>query len=206
MSKHAAVYVRVSTLDQESGKDSQRRALKDYCRNHSITDYEFYMDKLSGKDTNRPAFKRMQKVIFAGKIHTVICWKLDRLSRSLKDGINVLTDWIDKDIRVIATSQQLDFSGKVGQLVASVLFAVAAMEREAIRENTKRGLRAAVARGSILGKRPRIFAKDIVKMIEKGFLMDDISTKLRVTKPALYQCLEREGVDLKKLRRRLDKK
>ena len=91
---------------------------------------------------------------------SVPCWKLDRLSRSLKDGINILTDWLEKDVRVIATAQQLDFSGAVGQLIASVLFALAAMERENLRENTKRGIAAARARGVRLGKRPKLFAKD----------------------------------------------
>lgn len=205
MAKQAAVYVRVSTLDQEKGKDSQRRALKSYCKNHSIKDYEWYVDKLSGANTKRPAFMRMQKDIFNGKVDTIVVWSLDRITRrGVKEGLDILIGWLDKKIRVVSVNEQLDFSGAMGELLASVFFAIARMQREALRENTKRGLKAAVARGSILGKRPRIFAKDIVKMIEKGFLMEDISTKLRVTKPALYLCLERGGIDLKKLRRKLD--
>ena len=41
----------------------------------------------------REAFQRLQAAIFAGKITTVVVWKLDRLAHSLKDGVNVLADW-----------------------------------------------------------------------------------------------------------------
>ena len=86
------------------------------------------------------AGNRLQKGMFDGKIDTVVVWTLDRLSHSLKDGINILTDWLEKDVKIIATSQQLVFPGPVGQMIASVLFAVAAMGRENLRENTKRGI------------------------------------------------------------------
>jgi DNA invertase Pin-like site-specific DNA recombinase len=162
--KMVAAYCRVSTLDQEKGLKSQENSLQDYCNNHGLANLIWYRDRVTGSTADRPAFNKLQRDIFAGKIDTVVCWKLDRLSRSLKDGINILTDWLEKDVRVIATAQQLDFSGTVGQLIASVLFAIAAMERENLRENTKRGMAAAKARGVKLGKRPKLFAKDIMPL------------------------------------------
>jgi len=191
-----AVYCRVSTFDQEKGMLSQEKALKDYCINQGFKNIVWFKDKISGSKINRPAFNKLQKHIFEGKIKTVIVWKLDRLSRSLKDGINVLTDWLEKDVRIIATSQQLDFSGAVGQMVAGILFAVAQMERENLRENTKRGLAAAKARGSILGKRPLLFAKDITPLIKDGYTIADVSKKLKKTRQAIYNCLKREKIVL----------
>lgn len=205
MSKQTAIYLRVSTLDQENGLKSQRRALKDYCINNGFSKPIWYQDRLSGKDTNRPAFKKLQRDIFNGKINTVVVWKLDRLSRSLKDGINILTDWLDKNIRVISITQQLDFSGATGQLVAGVLLAVAQMERENLRENTKRGLAAAKARGIKLGKRPKLFAKDITPLLKDGMTIQAAADKLNKSKVALYNCLKREGIDLTKLRSKLKK-
>lgn len=203
MKKQTAVYLRVSTLDQENGLMSQRRALKDYCTNHNMDNLKWYSDRLSGKDTNRPAFKELQKDIFAGKVDTVVCWKLDRLSRSLQDRVNILCNWLKKDIRIIAITQQLDFSGTIGKIIATVMYGLAEMSRENLRENTKRGLIAAKAKGSKLGKRPRIFAKDIVPLVKKGMTIQAIADKFKVTKPAIYNCLERENVDLAKLRRRM---
>ena len=201
--KKTAVYCRVSTYDQVKGLQSQEKALTDYCSNHGLGNLIWYKDKISGSKIDRPAFNKLQKAIFDGKVDTVVVWKLDRLSRSLKDGINILTDWLEKDVRIIATSQQLDFSGAVGQMIASVLFAVAAMERENLRENTKRGLAAAKARGVKLGKRPKLFAKDIVPLLQDGFSIARVSKKLGKTRQAIYDALKRENIDLNKLRKQV---
>jgi DNA invertase Pin-like site-specific DNA recombinase len=162
------------------------------------------MDKITGSTTNHPAFNKLQRDIFNGKIGTVVCWKLDRLSRSLKDGINILTDWLEEDVRVVATAQQLNFSGNVGQLIASVLFAIAAMERENLRENTKRGLAAAKARGVKLGKRPKIFAKDIVPLLKDRLRIAGISERLGKSRQAIYDALKRENVNLNQLRKQMN--
>ena len=196
-----AVYLRVSTLDQEKGIQSQEMALKAYLEGHGIKDAKWYRDRMSGGTTNRPNFEVMQRDIFAGKVKTVICWKLDRLSRSLRDGINVLCDWLEKDVRVIAVAQQLDFSGPIGQLIASVLFSLAAMERENLRENTKRGMQAAKAKGIKLGKRPKLFAKHIVPLLESGLSLGETARRLGKSRQAVYDALEREDVDLSAVRR-----
>jgi DNA invertase Pin-like site-specific DNA recombinase len=198
--KAVGVYLRVSTLDQEKGLLSQEQSLKDYCSNHGLNNnLVWYKDKLGGATTDRPAFNKLQRDIFNGKIGTVVVWKLDRLSRSLRDGVTVLADWLEKDVRVIATAQQLDFSGSVGQMIAGILFAIAAMERENLRENTKRGIAAAKARGVKLGKRPKLFAKDIVPMIESGLSIGDIADRMNKTRQAIYNALERDNINLSQL-------
>ena len=190
--KNAAAYIRVSTFDQDKGLDSQKRAIKEWAKNNGIKRIQWYVDKISGVRTNRPAFNKLQKDIFAGKIGIVICWKLDRLSRSLKDGINVLTDWCQKEIRIVSVTQQLDFNGTVGQLIASVLLAVAQMERENVRENTLRGLRAAKARGVQLGRPRQIETTDVLKLQKKGLNITQIAQKLGKSRQAIYDALGRE--------------
>jgi len=195
-SKKVAIYLRVSTLDQTSGMESQHRALKNFCTNNGLVNRKWYRDKLSGKDTNRPAFKRLQKDVFDGKVNTVVCWKLDRLSRSLQDGVNILCNWIKRDIRIIAITQQLDFSGVMGKAMAGMLFAFAEMGRENLRENTKRGLAAAKAKGVKLGKRPLLFTKDIIPLLNKGMNVAKVAEKLDVTRQAIYKCFRREGIKI----------
>lgn len=202
--KKVAVYLRVSTYDQEKGLQSQEKALSDYCTNHSFYNLIWYKDRISGSKIDRPAFNKLQKDIFDGKVDTVVLWKLDRLSRSLKDGINILTDWLEKDVRIIATSQQLDFSGAVGQMIASVLFAVAAMERENLRENTKRGIAAARSKGVKLGKRPKLFAKDIIPLLQGGLSIREVAVKQGKSSQAIYDALKRGNIDLAKLREQIN--
>ena len=64
----------------------------------------------------------MQQGIFMGTITTVVVWKLDRISRRQREGINLLAEWCERGVRVVVITQQLDLSGAVGRLVASVLF------------------------------------------------------------------------------------
>lgn len=190
-----AAYIRTSLEQQGHGLDSQERSIKEYLANHGM-EAKFYRDELSGGTTSRPAFQRLQADVFKGRVQVVVCWKLDRISRSLKDGINILSGWLEKDVRVVAVAQQLDFTGPVGQLVSAVLFALAALERENIRENTRRGMAAAKARGVQLGKRPRLFAKDIVPLIEDGMTLSAVARKLNVTRQGIHQAMKRENVDI----------
>lgn len=193
MSKAVGLYVRVSTLDKQiKGLQSQEQALIEYCQNHHLTDIKIYRDKMSGGKIKRPQLDKLQRDIFRGRISAVIVWKLDRLSRSLKDGINLLVDWLDRDIRVIAVSQQFDFSGAVGKLIASVLLGIAEMERQNIRENIVRGMKAAKERGvAIGGKEPRLFAEDIHRLKEQGYKMTEIAQELNCSRQALYLALDR---------------
>jgi DNA invertase Pin-like site-specific DNA recombinase len=194
MSKAVGLYIRVSTVDKQiKGLQSQEEALKEYCRNHNITNLRIYRDKMSGGRIDRPQLKRLQQDVFMGKISTVMCWKLDRISRNLKDGINLLVDWLDRDIRVIAVCQQFDFSGSVGKLIASVLLGIAEMERQNIRENIVRGMNNAKKQGKkIGGKEPKLFADDIIKLKDQGLNMSQIAKQLGVSRQGCYLALKRK--------------
>jgi DNA invertase Pin-like site-specific DNA recombinase len=204
MSK-VAVYVRVSTEDQEKGIKSQEHAIEEYLIGHGLT-ATWYRDRLSAKEGNkRPDFDKLKKDIFNGKVKTVVCWKLDRLSRSLRDGINILCDWLDKDVRIVAVAQQLDFSGPTGKMVAAVLFALAEMERENIRENTKRGLRKAKAKGVRLGRPTRVTPQAVVSMLEQGMSVSSAAKHLGITRQAIYNTLKRGGITCPKKNLKLHK-
>ncbi len=146
-----AAYIRVSTTGQNQA--SQKREINKWLEGHGIDDVTVYVDKSTGDNLDRSAFKRLQADIFAGKIKTVVVYKLDRLSRSLSDGIATLTDWLEKGIRVVSITQQLDFAGATGKLIASVLFAVAEMEQETRRERQAAGIAAAKEEGKYGGRK-----------------------------------------------------
>jgi DNA invertase Pin-like site-specific DNA recombinase len=101
----------------------------------------------------QPAFARLQRAITAGTVTTVVIWKLDRLVRRRQDGINLLTDWCARNVRVVAATQQIDLSGPVGRMVASVLFGLAEIKWEYRRERQAAGIAVAKARGGYRGRR-----------------------------------------------------
>lgn len=196
MPKHIAAYIRTSLENQGHGLDSQERAIAEYLKNHGL-EARFYRDEESGGTSDRPAFKRLQADVFKGKVSTIVTWKLDRITRkSVRDGINILTDWLERDIRVVAVAQQLDFSGHVGQMIASLLFGLAAMERENIRENTKRGMRAAKERGAVLGRRATLKAEHFVPLLEQGMSLSAVARQLGVSRQGIHKAAKREGVDV----------
>jgi len=128
-----------------------------------------------------------------GQVEIVILWKLDRLSRSLKDGINLLVDWLDQGVRIVAVSQQFDFSGAVGKLIASVLLGIAEMERQNIRENIVRGMENARMKGvKIGGSQARIHSQEILTMKKQGMNMKQIAGNLNCSRQALYLALKRK--------------
>lgn len=194
-----AIYVRVSTVSQN--EDGQRREIERWLNGNSVDrrNVAWYVDKESGDNLNRPQFEKLQKDIFNGTVKTVVVWKLDRLSRSLKDGINTICDWCDKSIRVVSVTQQIDFNGAAGKLIASVLFAVAQMEQETRRERQAAGIEAAKERGVYRG-RPKgatkagVDTKRAITLRKQGLTYDEISKSLGVSVSSVRRYL-RQGAN-----------
>ena len=99
-----AVYIRVSSPRQKT--DSQRAEVEAWINRQRIKRARWFEDRDSATNLQRDAFKKLQDAIFAGEIDTVVVWKLDRLARNLKEGVNVLADWCQHGVRVIAITQQ----------------------------------------------------------------------------------------------------
>ena len=129
-----ACYCRVSSVRQKT--DSQKPEIQRWLQGNGIdpATADWFEDKETGWTLNRPAFDRLQKAIFAGRVKMVVVWKLDRISRRQRDGVNLLAEWCECGVRVVAVTQQIDLGGAVGRMVASVLFGLAEIESEYRRE------------------------------------------------------------------------
>lgn len=148
----AAAYIRVSSPNGQK-TDAQRAELEAWAKRQRLKNVQWFEDRETGKHLDRPAFQNLQAAVFAGDIDTVMVWKLDRLARDLKDGINVLADWCQRGIRVVSITQQIDLSGPVGQMIAGVLFGVAAIELQHSKERQAIGIAEAKKRGVYSGRR-----------------------------------------------------
>jgi DNA invertase Pin-like site-specific DNA recombinase len=113
---------------------------------------QWFEDTETGRTLRRPAFEQLQQAIFSGSVKTVVVWKLDRLSRRQHEGVNLLAEWCDRGVRVVVVTQQIDLSGTVGRLVASVLFGLAEIEQEYRRERQAAGIAVAKRRGIYRGR------------------------------------------------------
>ncbi len=133
------VYIRVSSPKGQK-TDSQHAELEAWLNRHRYRAVRWFEDYQSATTLQREGFQRLQAAIFAGEIQTIVVWKLDRLARSLKEGVNVLADWCQRGVRIIAVTQQIDLSGPVGHLIASLLFGIAEIELQHTKERQAAGI------------------------------------------------------------------
>lgn len=156
MEKNVYGYVRVSTRDQN--EDRQMMALREF----PVLDENVYLDKLSGKDFNRPSYKRLLRKLKQGDV--MVIKSIDRLGRNYEE---ILEQWriitkIKKADIVVLDMPLLDTRAKgkdltgtfIADLVLQILSYVAETERENIRQRQKEGIAAARMRGIQFG-RPR---------------------------------------------------
>ena len=147
-----AVYLRVSTEEQDEA--SQRREIGQYLEREGfdLRRVQWFVDKSTGDNLDRPAFDELDKLIDNGAVRTVIVWKLDRLARNMMDGMNTVARWMDKQgIRFVSVTQDFDFRGTVGKMVASLLFGLAEMEQATRRERQAAGIAVAKEKGVYMG-------------------------------------------------------
>lgn len=187
-----AILIRVSTLEQNEA--SQFAEIKRWLRGNGIEVPQslWFVDKETGDNLDRPAFKRLQAAIFNGEVRTVVVWKLDRLSRSIRDGINTLADWLDRGVRLVSVTQQMDFSGALGKTLAAFLFGLAEMEQATRRERQAAGIAVAKANGVYKGRKPgskKVDAARVQELRAKGLTIPEIQAACRISRPSVYRAL-----------------
>jgi DNA invertase Pin-like site-specific DNA recombinase len=192
MKPKTAVYMRVSTNRQET--DSQRSVLREYIRTHNLKPAEVvtYQDKLTGTNTKRPQLQKLLRDIDKGKIHTLIITRLDRLSRNLRDGLDILRKLTDKGIRIVACQQGLDFNGAMGKFLSALFLALSEYERDLTVARIREGLQARREKGLRLG-RPRDDKKlaQVAKLHASGKGVSEIAQELNCSRQNVYSLLSR---------------
>jgi DNA invertase Pin-like site-specific DNA recombinase len=186
------MYLRVSSPKGQK-TDSQRAELEAWLQRHPYTSVQWFEDRESATTMQRDAFQRLQAAIFAGEITTVVVWKLDRLARSLKEGVNVLADWCQRGVRIIAITQQIDLSGPVGHLIASLLFGIAEIELQHAKERQAAGIAVAKQRGVYTGRQRGTTKATPARaraLRQQGLTVREIANALGVKERTVYYYLQ----------------
>src|SRR6201996_2120155 len=138
-------YARVSTTEQDTAL--QTSALK------AAGCEKIFREKASGGRWDRPELHRLLDQLREGDV--VVVWKLDRLSRSLKDTLAILERVEAAGAGFRSLTEAVDTTGPAGRMMMQMLGAFAEYEREMVKERTQAGLRAARAQGRHGGRRPK---------------------------------------------------
>jgi len=181
--KRIAVYLRVSTLKQETS--NQRRELEAVAKRSGWKIVKVYEDAgisgAKGRD-GRPGLDALLKALNAKEFDMVATWSVDRLGRSLTDLLSILQCLRDKRVDLFLHQQGLDTSTTAGKAMFQMLGVFAEFERGIIKERVNAGLARAREKGVKLG-RPRIdpkIEKRITQLRKKGFGILKIGRELGI--------------------------
>jgi site-specific DNA recombinase len=158
-----AIYTRKSTDEGRSQEfnslDAQREAGEAYIASQRHEGWVALPDRyddggFTGGNMERPALRRLMVDIEAGRVDTVVTYKVDRLSRSLLDFARLMEVFEKHGVRFVAVTQQLDTRSSLGRLSLNVLLSFAQFEREIIAERTRDKISAARRKGKWTGGSP----------------------------------------------------
>lgn len=160
--KRVAFYLRVSTGGQTTA--NQRRELAAVAKRHGWNVVNVFSDNGSGATDrkDRPGLDALLKAVARREIDMVVAWSVDRLGRSLKNLIEVLSDLHAKGVDLYLHQQGLDTSTPSGRAMFQMMGVFAEFERAIIRERVLSGIARAKAEGVTLG-RPSLEDRDAVK-------------------------------------------
>ena len=154
-------YARVSTDGQDTA--AQVAALK------AAGCERMYREKASGGRWDRPELLRLMDHLRKGDV--LVVWKLDRLSRSLRDVLTIMERLAEAKTGFRSLTEAIDTTTPAGRMMMQMVGAFAEFERAMLKERTKAGLDAARQDGRIGGRRPKLSAQqqaEIKKMVSKG--------------------------------------
>src|SRR4030042_5174745 len=187
----AAIYARVSTLDKGQDTEVQLRDLRSYAQARGWIIAGEYIDKgQSGAKDRRPALDRMLKDVRKRKVDLVLCWRLDRLGRSLKHLILTLDELQSVGVGFVSYNENLDLTTSTGRLMFQLLGACAEFERNLIRERVKAGLANAKAKGAKLGRpSPEFDEEELIRLRKSGLTIRGIAERLNLRKSFVHKTL-----------------
>src|ERR1700682_1695696 len=154
-------YARVSTNDQETA--TQLAALK------AAGCERIYREKASGGRWDRPELHKLLDQLRKGDV--LVVWKLDRLSRSLRDVLTIMERLGEASAGFRSLTEAIDTTTPAGRMMMQMVGAFAEFERSMLRERTKAGLDAARREGRIGGRRAKLTAtqrKEVITLVTKG--------------------------------------
>lgn len=187
--KRAALYARVSTLDQTT--DNQIYDLRQMAEQRGFEIIEEYIDHgISGARARRPALDKMMTDARRGRFDIVVVWAADRLARSVKHFIEVLSELDHLKIAFVSFREQIDTGGPLGRAIMIIVSAIAELERSLIVERVRAGMRRARLEGRRIGREPlNVDRQAVLRDRAHGMSLGVLAKTYRVSKSSICRIL-----------------
>jgi DNA invertase Pin-like site-specific DNA recombinase len=187
--KRAALYLRVSTIDQHP--ETQRYDLLQLVEQRGFQIVEEYVDHgVSGARAKRPALDRMLADAARGRFDVIVVWAADRLARSVKHFLELLDEFQRLGIEFLSMREALDTAGPLGRALIIIVGAISELERSLIRERVRAGMRRARLEGQRLG-RPRLELdrEAILRDRNRGLSLAELAKSYRTSRTTIRRIL-----------------
>jgi DNA invertase Pin-like site-specific DNA recombinase len=187
--KRAAIYTRVSTLDQHP--ESQLHDLELLAAQRGLEIVERYTDHgVSGVRVRRPALDQMMADARHRRFDIVAVWACDRLARSTRHFLEVLDELNRLNIEFISFREQLDTGGPLGRALVTIIGAISELERSLIVERVKSGMRRARLEGRRIGRRPLLLDTNAIRRDRaRGLSLGELAKTYRVSRTTIHRVL-----------------
>jgi DNA invertase Pin-like site-specific DNA recombinase len=192
-------YLRVSTVDQDTGKNKADICL--FANDRKFGTVEFIEEKVSGTKSWKE--RKIKNIIDElGEGDRLIVPELSRMGRSMLEIMEIMAVAKEKGIAIYDIKNGWELNGSIQSKVMAMVFSIAAeIERDLISKRTTEGLRAARARGKLLG-RPKgpgkskldIHKEEIIALLKNGSTQVHVAKKYKTTQPNLCNWLKKHGL------------
>ena len=184
--KRAALYMRVSTLDQHP--ETQLLDLRQMAAQRGYEIVEEYTDRISGAKARRSGLDQMMADGRRGRFDVVLVWASDRIARSVKHFLEVLDELNRLNIEFVSFREQIDTGGPLGRAIVVIIGAIAELERNLIIERVRAGMRRARLEGRQIGRRPLDLDREaIVRDRQHGQSLGQIAKTHRISRATVHR-------------------
>ena len=188
-SRRAAIYARVSTLEQTTV--NQITELRRYIETRGWSAQEYVDKGVSGSTDSRPSLDRLLRDAKRRRFDVLVCWRLDRLGRNLKHLILFLEELSALGVAFVSLAEGIDATTPAGRLQMHILGAIAEFERARIAERVRLGLARVQANGQKLGRPLRVLTAEQLALVKK-LGVKKATRRLGISRSTLYRRLSQK--------------
>lgn len=187
--KRAALYMRVSTIDQHP--ETQLHDLRGLAAQRGFEIVQEYTDKISGSKAKRPGLDQLMADLRRGKLDVVVVWACDRIARNTRHFLEVLDELNRLNIEFVSFRENIDTSGPLGRAIVVIIGVIAELERNLIIERVRAGMRRAKLEGRSIGRPRLIFDRSaIVRDRERGMSLSEIAKAHGISRALVSRTLK----------------
>ena len=186
--KRAALYMRVSTVDQHP--ETQLLDLRQMAAQRGFETVAEYTDRISGAKARRPGLDQLMKEARRGRFDVVLVWACDRIARSTRHFLEVLDELNRLNVEFVSFREQIDTGGPLGRAMVVIIGAIAELERNLIVERVRAGMRRARLEGRHIGRPPLAFDRAaILRDRQRGHSLGQLAKTYAVSRATVYRVL-----------------